>query len=99
MVRNAKTYYQLPLTGFEHLTTKADIKEWLERFPSRLPTDYSDKLKKLTGMKSLRYKAVPGDIFRVEIDLFVDGYVLVVGDLRQMQRIIYLHRIVFGMML
>lgn len=86
MVRNAKTYYQLPLTGFEYLTTKADVKEWLDRFPLQLPTDYSDKLKKLTGMKSLRYKAVPGDIFRVEIDLFVDGYVLVVGDLRQMQK-------------
>jgi len=86
MARNAKTYYQLPLTGFEHLTTKADIMEWLQRFPSQLPTDYSDKLKKLTSMKSLRYKAVPGDIFRVEIDLFEDGYVLVIGDLRQMQK-------------
>ncbi len=86
MARNAKTYYQLPLTGFEHLTTKADIMEWLQRFPSQLPADYSDKVKKLTSMKSLRYKAVPGDIFRVEIDLFVDGYVLVIGDLRQMQK-------------
>jgi len=86
MARNAKTYYQLPLTGFEHLTTKADVMEWLQQFPSKLPTDYSDKLKKLTSMKSLRYKAVPGDIFRVEIDLFQDGYVLVIGDLRQMQK-------------
>lgn len=84
--RNAKTYYQLPLTGFEHLTTKSAIMDWLLQFPTQLPTDYADKLKKLTKMKSLRYKAVPGDIFRVEIDLFVNGYVLVIGDLRQMQK-------------
>jgi len=84
--RNTKTYYQLPLTGFEHLTTKSALLNWLEQFPSQLPADYSDKLEKLTKMKSLRYKTVPGDIFRVEIDLFVDGYVLVIGDLRQMQK-------------
>ncbi|WP_155592290.1 immunity 26/phosphotriesterase HocA family protein [Lysinibacillus cavernae] len=85
-IRNTKTYYQLPLSGFEHLTTKSAIINWLEQFPSKLPSDYSNKLEKLTRMKSLRYKAVPGDIFRVEIDLHVDGYVLVIGDLRQMQK-------------
>ncbi|WP_445477473.1 immunity 26/phosphotriesterase HocA family protein [Lysinibacillus irui] len=84
--RNTKTYYQLPLTGFEHLTTKSALLNWLQQFPSQLPVDYPDKLAKLTKMKSLRYKTVPGDIFRVEIDLFVDGYVLVIGDLRQMQK-------------
>lgn len=84
--RNTKTYYQLPLTGFEHLTTKSALLNWLQQFPSQLPADYSAKLEKLTKMKSLRYKTVPGDIFRVEIDLFVDGYVLVIGDLRQMQK-------------
>ena len=71
---------------------------WLEQFPSQLPADYSDKLEKLTKMKSLRYKTVPGDIFRVEIDLFVDGYVLVIGDLRQMQKDHLLEKIVFGIM-
>lgn len=84
--RNTKTYYQLPLTGFEHLTTKSALLNWLQQFPSQLPVDYPDKLAKLTKMKSLRYKTVPGDIFRVEIDLFIDGYVLVIGDLRQMQK-------------
>ncbi|MFJ7367955.1 immunity 26/phosphotriesterase HocA family protein [Lysinibacillus sp. NPDC098008] len=85
-VRNPKTYYQLPLTGFEHLTTKADIIQWLQQFPAQLPADYATKLAKLINMKSLRYKAMPGDIFRVEVDLFTDGYVLVIGDLRQMQK-------------
>ncbi|WP_341302732.1 hypothetical protein MHB44_10560 [Lysinibacillus sp. FSL H8-0500] len=85
-VHNSKTYYQLPLTGFEHLTTKDDIIQWLQQFPAQLPANYATKLTKLTNRQSLRYKAVPGDSFRFEMDFFTDGYVLVIGDLRQMQK-------------
>ncbi|QQP14982.1 immunity 26/phosphotriesterase HocA family protein [Lysinibacillus agricola] len=86
IARNTKTFFELPLTNTKNLTSKEEIVEWLHRYPSKLPTDYNLKLNKLTSKKSLRYKAVPGDIFRVEIDLFTDGYVLVIGDLRQMQK-------------
>jgi len=86
IARNAKTFFELPLTNIKNLTSKEEIVEWLHQYPSNLPSDYDRKLNKLTSKKSLRYKAVPGDIFRVEIDLFTDGYVLVIGDLRQMQK-------------
>ncbi|MDM5248683.1 immunity 26/phosphotriesterase HocA family protein [Lysinibacillus sp. G4S2] len=84
--RNMKTYFSLPLTNMKNLTSKEEIVEWLHQYPSNLPPDYDLQLEKLTRKKSLRYKAVPGDIFRVEIDLFTDGFVLVIGDLRQMQK-------------
>lgn len=86
VARNAKTLFELPLTNMGNLTTKEELIEWLQHYPSNLPPDYNEKLEKLSRKKSLRYKAVPGDIFRVEIDLFTDGYVLVVGDLRKMQK-------------
>ena len=86
IARNAKTFFELPLTTIKNLTSKEEIVEWLHQYPSNLPSDYDRKLNKLTSKKSLRYKVVPGDIFRVEIDLFTDGYVLVIGDLRQMQK-------------
>jgi len=86
MARNPRTYISLPLGNVRDLTCKEEIIRWLQVFPSHLPADYNLKLDRLKIMKSLRYKTVPGDIFRVEIDLFTDGYVLVVGDLRQMQK-------------
>ncbi|WMT39021.1 immunity 26/phosphotriesterase HocA family protein [Paenibacillus sp. D2_2] len=86
LARNPRTYISLPLPCVKHLTSKMEIIKWLEEYPSHLPADYDLKLDKFKNMKSLRYKSVPGDIFRVEIDLFTDGYVLVVGDLRQMQK-------------
>jgi len=84
--RNMKTFSELPLANMKNLTSKEEIVEWLHQYPSNLPPDYDLHLEKLTRKKSLRYKAVPGDIFRVEIDLFTDGFVLVIGDLRQMQK-------------
>lgn len=84
--RNTKTFFELPLTNIKNLTNKEEIVAWLHKYPLNLPPDYDLQLEKLTKKKSLRYKAVPGDIFRVEIDLFTDGYVLVIGDLRHMQK-------------
>ncbi|MGE7915755.1 immunity 26/phosphotriesterase HocA family protein [Lysinibacillus xylanilyticus] len=84
--RNTKTFFELPLTNIKNLTNKEEIVAWLHEYPLNLPPDYDLQLEKLTKKKSLRYKAVPGDIFRVEIDLFTDGYVLVIGDLRHMQK-------------
>ncbi|KAF6570542.1 immunity 26/phosphotriesterase HocA family protein [Paenibacillus polymyxa] len=83
---NSKTGVRLPITGCEHLHSKEEIIDWLQRYPSLVPNDYDRKVERLKHMKNLRYKTIPGDIFRVEIDLFTDGYVLVVGDLRQMQK-------------
>ncbi|MBJ8191094.1 immunity 26/phosphotriesterase HocA family protein, partial [Bacillus cereus] len=83
---NSKTGVKLPITGCEHLHSKEEIIDWLQQYPSLVPKDYDRRLHRLKHMKNQRYKTVPGDIFRVEIDLFTDGYVLVVGDLRQMQK-------------
>lgn len=83
---NSKTGVKLPITGCEHLHSKEEIIDWLQQYPSLVPKDYDHRLHRLKHMKNQRYKTVPGDIFRVEIDLFTDGYVLVIGDLRQMQK-------------
>lgn len=66
---NSKTGVRLPITGCEHLHSKEEIIDWLQRYPSLVPNDYDRKVERLKHMKNLRYKTIPGDIFRVEIDL------------------------------
>ncbi|MBQ4792861.1 immunity 26/phosphotriesterase HocA family protein [Pectobacterium versatile] len=86
---NASNYRNsigLPLPECRHLTTKEEIVDWLRSYRERLPADYAHKLERLMSSKNQQHKTVPGDIFRVEIDLHTDGYVLVIGNLRQMQK-------------
>ncbi|AIU90501.1 hypothetical protein BV918_08365 [Pectobacterium odoriferum] len=83
---NYRNSIRLPLPECRHLTTKEEIVDWLRSYRDRLPTDYAHKLERLMSAKNQQHKTVPGDIFRVEIDLHTDGYVLVIGNLRQMQK-------------
>ncbi|KML67091.1 immunity 26/phosphotriesterase HocA family protein [Pectobacterium peruviense] len=85
-VSNYRNSVRLPLPECRDLTRKEDIVEWLKSYHERLPADYADKLDRLTRTKNQQHKTIPGDIFRVEIDLHTDGYVLVIGNLRQMQK-------------
>ncbi|AYH01764.1 hypothetical protein F6Q07_01875 [Pectobacterium parmentieri] len=83
---NYRNSIQLPLPECRRLASKEEIVDWLQAYPERLPADYAHKLERLMHMKNQQHKTVPGDIFRVEIDLHTDGYVLVIGNLRQMQK-------------
>ncbi|WP_241007219.1 MULTISPECIES: immunity 26/phosphotriesterase HocA family protein [Pectobacterium] len=83
---NYRNSIRLPLPECRHLVSKEELVDWLQSYPERVPTDYADKLERLMRMKNQQHKTVPGDIFRVEIDLHTDGYVLVIGNLRQMQK-------------
>ncbi|XYQ52811.1 Imm26 family immunity protein [Pectobacterium carotovorum] len=83
---NYRNSIRLPLPECRHLTTKEEIVDWLRSYRDRLPADYANKLERLMSAKNQQHKTVPGDIFRVEIDLHTDGYVLVIGNLRQMQK-------------
>ncbi|MCG7385696.1 immunity 26/phosphotriesterase HocA family protein [Paenibacillus sp. ACRRY] len=83
---HSKNGIRLPLSGYKHLQNKQEIIAWLETFPLSIPEDYDQKLERLSHFKKKRHRTVPGEIFRVEIDLFTDGYVLVVGDLRKMEK-------------
>ncbi|WP_224552585.1 immunity 26/phosphotriesterase HocA family protein [Pectobacterium versatile] len=83
---NYRNAIQLPLPECRHLVSKDAIVEWLQSYHERLPVDYAHKLERLLQKKNQQHKTVPGDIFRVEIDLHTDGYVLVIGNLRQMQK-------------
>lgn len=84
--RNSRNSVELPFSGYQQLKTKEEIVSWLEQFPTTVPVDYDKKIDRLKNMKNQRYDAVPGDIFRVEIDMHTDGYVLVIGNLRQMEK-------------
>lgn len=83
---NSRNSMNLPFSGYEHLSSKEEIVAWLAHFPTTIPTDYEQKLNRLKHMKNQGYHAVPGDIFRVELDLFTYGYVLVIGNLRDMEK-------------
>ncbi|WP_103183242.1 immunity 26/phosphotriesterase HocA family protein [Pectobacterium odoriferum] len=83
---NYRNSIRLPLPECRHLTTKEEIVDWLRSYRDQLPTDYAHKLERLMSAKNQQHKTAPGDIFRVEIDLHTDGYVLVIGNLRQMQK-------------
>ncbi|KAA8783991.1 hypothetical protein ABIE27_000964 [Paenibacillus sp. 4624] len=83
---NKRNSVSLPISDCSHMTSKAEIISWLEHFPGTVPDDYGRKLDRLKNMPNQRYQAVPGDIFRVELDLHTDGYVLVIGNLRQMEK-------------
>lgn len=84
--RNSRNSVELPFSGYQQLKTKEEIVSWLQQFPTTVPVDYDKKIDRLKNMKNQRYDAVPGDIFRVEIDMHTDGYVLVIGNLRQMEK-------------
>ncbi|MCE9730168.1 hypothetical protein A6301_02510 [Pectobacterium sp. IFB5596] len=83
---NHRNSIRLPLPECRDLTSKEEIVDWLNSYRERLPVDYENKLERLRSMKNQQHKTIPGDIFRVEIDLHTDGYVLVIGNLRQMQK-------------
>ncbi|WP_323665349.1 immunity 26/phosphotriesterase HocA family protein [Pectobacterium punjabense] len=83
---NYRNSIRLPLPECRDLTSKEEIVDWLNSYRERLPVDYENKLERLMSMKNQQHKTIPGDIFRVEIDLHTDGYVLVIGNLRQMQK-------------
>ncbi|TKY83885.1 immunity 26/phosphotriesterase HocA family protein [Pectobacterium polonicum] len=83
---NYRNSIRLPLPECRDLTSKEEIVDWLKSYHERLPVDYAHKLERLMSMKNQQHKTIPGDIFRVEIDLHTDGYVLVIGNLRQMQK-------------
>ncbi len=85
-VRNPNNSISLPIRDCKSCNSPAALIDWLQQYPSQLPPDYDTKLERLLHAKRKRHKTVPGDIFRIELDLFTDGYVLVVGDLRQMQK-------------
>ncbi|WP_431087629.1 hypothetical protein [Paenibacillus sp. 8b26] len=70
-----KRYDHYMMYGIPAFTDKEEIIAWLQQYPSLVPEDYGQKLERLKHMKNKRYKTVPGDIFRVEMDLFTDGYV------------------------
>lgn len=83
---NNRNSVSLPFFNYKQLKDKDEIVAWLKRLPEIVPADYERKLERLKYMKNQQYKATPGDIFRVELDLHTDGYVLVIGDLRRMQK-------------
>ncbi|AWB47098.1 hypothetical protein DCC85_21800 [Paenibacillus sp. CAA11] len=83
---NPNNSVRLPITGCEDFTLPEDIRGWLAQYPQLLPPDYDQKVERLKHMKKKQVHAKPGDIFRVEMDLWTDGYVLVIGDLRRMQK-------------
>ncbi|KAA9003287.1 hypothetical protein FJU30_03975 [Affinibrenneria salicis] len=85
-VFNPHTYAALPIRGCEQIATRADMQRWLARYAQRLPVDYARKLERLLRMRNPRHKAQPGEIFRVELDLYREGYVLVIGDVRRMRK-------------
>lgn len=83
---NNRNSVSLPFSNYKQLKDKDEIVAWLKCLPEIVPGDYERKLERLKYMKNQQYKATPGDIFRVELDLHTDGYVLVIGDLRRMQK-------------
>lgn len=83
---NSRNSVNLPFSGYKELKTKEEIIVWLQQFPTTVPVDYDKKIDRLKNMKNQRYHAMPGDIFRVELDMHTDGYVLVIGNLRQMEK-------------
>ncbi|WPP39769.1 immunity 26/phosphotriesterase HocA family protein [Paenibacillus hunanensis] len=85
-VTNPNNTISLPLGECPQCHTREELLAWLQQYPTLLPADYDQKLERLLYAKRTRYNAIPGDIFRVELDLYHDAYVLVVGDLRKMQK-------------
>jgi hypothetical protein len=85
-VTNPNNTVSLPIREYEQCHTREELISSLQQFPMQLPSDYDQKLQRLLHAQRQRYNAIPGDIFRVELDLFHDAYVLVIGDMRKMQK-------------
>ncbi|MFD1888309.1 immunity 26/phosphotriesterase HocA family protein [Paenibacillus wenxiniae] len=85
-VINPNNTVSLPIPEYEHVFTAEELIAQLQQYPTQLPPDYDRKLERLLHAKRQRYHPIPGDIFRVELDLFYDAYVLVIGDMRNMQK-------------
>ncbi|GIN86326.1 hypothetical protein J6TS2_27120 [Heyndrickxia sporothermodurans] len=84
-VYNAKNAHFLPFR-LEHFKTVEEIKQWLQKFPENLPKNYEVKLERFLHAKRKRQKVIAGDVFRIDRSFSTYGYVLVIGNLREMEK-------------
>lgn len=78
---------RLPITNDDGIKTITQLKEWLNNYMHTCPADYFEKVEKMKTMPHRTIKYHIGDIFRFEMDREHYGFGLIIGKLRELEKL------------
>lgn len=77
----------LPITDNEDIEFIAELQDWLENYMKTCPPDYFEKVNRMRTLPHRTIKYNTGDLVRFEIDREYYGFALIIGKLRELQKL------------